>query len=198
MAASTSTRRRRAPEARKAALLAAAHELFSARGYEATSVNAVAKSAGVSVGTLFKYYPDKAALLEAVLDQTEASFLQAMQRADLPEAPMAARIDAMLAALFAHAQEQPAFFWALTSGTQALRGPRDASPGDAIRQYLASMIARGQAKGEAVEGPPEQLAVLAYGLVEAAMNRAFGGEAGASAQAWCETTAAAARRMLSA
>ena len=151
----------------------------------------------MSVGTLFKYFPDKAALLEAVLVEIEASFLEAMQTADPPEAPMAERINAMIAALFAHARDQPAFFWALTPGTQALRGPRDASPGDTIRRYLASMITRGQAEGEAVEGPPEQLAVLAYGLVEAAMNRAFGGEEGASAAAWCETTAAAAGRMLS-
>lgn len=54
-------------EAKKAqtrsALSAAALDLVSTRGYEATTVEAIAQAAGVSVRTFHNYFPGKAAAL---------------------------------------------------------------------------------------------------------------------------------------
>ena len=66
---------RRDPGARRAKVIEEATRLFAAQGYEATSVNEVAAGAGVSVGALYKYFPDKAALLEGVLSHFEAEFV---------------------------------------------------------------------------------------------------------------------------
>src|SRR5262245_43374599 len=70
---STVTRLERArPQARavvtRRRVLQAAESLFSRRGYEATSMADVAERAGVGVGTLYHHFPDKRALLLALID----------------------------------------------------------------------------------------------------------------------------------
>jgi len=60
------------PQARGVAtrrrVLAAAELLFARRGYEATGMADVAERAGVGVGTLYHHFPDKRALLLALID----------------------------------------------------------------------------------------------------------------------------------
>lgn len=55
-------------EAREAVLNAAKAE-FERVGYEAATMRHIAAAAGVAVGTLFNYFPDKLALLRAALHQ---------------------------------------------------------------------------------------------------------------------------------
>lgn len=65
-----STRRR--PQARGVAtrqrLLQIAERGFAGKGYEATSMNEIAEAAEVGVGTLYHHFPDKRALLLALID----------------------------------------------------------------------------------------------------------------------------------
>jgi AcrR family transcriptional regulator len=51
------------------AILRAAAQVFSARGYAATTTNHIAARAGVSIGSLYEYYPSKDALLLALLEE---------------------------------------------------------------------------------------------------------------------------------
>ena len=64
--AATGPRKRRsaAPEARRAAILDAALEEFTARGYEGARLDDVAKRAGVAKGTIYLYFADKEALFQ--------------------------------------------------------------------------------------------------------------------------------------
>jgi AcrR family transcriptional regulator len=55
------------PDARRASILDAATELFAERGQGFTTAD-LARAAGVSEGTIFRYFPDKAALLDATRD----------------------------------------------------------------------------------------------------------------------------------
>lgn len=52
---------------KRAAILAASRELFSQQGYDKTSLARVAEAANVSTATLFKQFPNKAALFEAIV-----------------------------------------------------------------------------------------------------------------------------------
>jgi AcrR family transcriptional regulator len=53
-------------------LVTAAVELFAARGFEATSIEAVLDHAGVSRGSLYHHFASKQSLFEAVVDAVEA------------------------------------------------------------------------------------------------------------------------------
>jgi AcrR family transcriptional regulator len=59
--------RKRDASATKAALLRAAQELFTERGYERTTVRDIADRAGVNQALLFRYFGNKEDLFQAVL-----------------------------------------------------------------------------------------------------------------------------------
>ena len=61
--------RQRRPEARPGEILAAALDLFAERGFAATRLDDVAARAGLSKAAIYLYFPDKTALLGAVVDQ---------------------------------------------------------------------------------------------------------------------------------
>jgi len=50
------------------AVLAAAAQVFEERGYAAGTTNQIAETAGVSIGTLYQYFPSKEALTVALLE----------------------------------------------------------------------------------------------------------------------------------
>jgi TetR/AcrR family transcriptional regulator len=72
--------RRAAPHGEKeAAILAAAERLFAERGFAGTRSAEIARAAGVTERTLFKYFPDKDALLRRV---AYPAFLEAAANPD--------------------------------------------------------------------------------------------------------------------
>lgn len=54
---------------RRDALLDATARLLDARGYDGVNTNAIAAEAGVAVGTVYHHFPDKQALLGALLER---------------------------------------------------------------------------------------------------------------------------------
>lgn len=62
-------------------VLLAAVESFGTRGYEATSLDALAKGLGLRKQTILYWYPSKDALLEAVIDRTAAELGGTLERA---------------------------------------------------------------------------------------------------------------------
>jgi AcrR family transcriptional regulator len=50
-------------------ILDTAAELFVGVGYENATTNAIAEKAGISIGTLYRYFPDKDAVLKALADR---------------------------------------------------------------------------------------------------------------------------------
>lgn len=84
---------RRAPEQRRAAVVAAARDLFLAQGVEATSVDAIARRAGVAKGTVYLSFPTKQHLVRAIEDEFDALIL-----AHLRTATDSAPLDAATAA----------------------------------------------------------------------------------------------------
>ncbi len=61
--------RQRRSEETVARILDAAARIFDERGYRATTTNHVAEEAGVSVGSLYQYFPNKDALLTGLTER---------------------------------------------------------------------------------------------------------------------------------
>ncbi|WP_282776723.1 MULTISPECIES: TetR/AcrR family transcriptional regulator [unclassified Nocardia] len=86
------TRQRRPPtqdraKATREHILDTAAHLFGERGIAETSTNRIAAEAGVSIGTVYRYFPDRTfivdELLERMLVSAEASFTEWMTRRPL-------------------------------------------------------------------------------------------------------------------
>ena len=98
----------------RAKLLNAALELFAGRGYAATSVDAIAEAAGVSAGLLYHHFDSKAAVLNAIFEQSLADVQSTFAAADR-EPDAAGRLPALLhsAAVIMPKHRQ---FWAVWYG----------------------------------------------------------------------------------
>lgn len=88
-------------------ILTAAQSLLSEQGYERMSTRAVAERAGVAVGTVFVHFPDKSALIEALLhDHVERALDGAL--ASLPAGGLADELVHVASCLFAAYEANPA------------------------------------------------------------------------------------------
>jgi AcrR family transcriptional regulator len=62
------TARQRQAAARREQILKTALKLFASQGFDATSTRQIAKEAGIAEGLIFHYFPTKASLLTAILE----------------------------------------------------------------------------------------------------------------------------------
>ena len=94
-----------------AAILDASADLLSSQGYARTSTNQIAARAGVSVGSLYQYFPNKDALMTALLERHHADIekLVAATLVDLRDAsvPIRRSVRRMLAGLRALHEADP-------------------------------------------------------------------------------------------
>jgi len=83
-------RREATKQANRAAILAAAREVFAELGYGAASVRDVIRRTGLASGTFYNYFPDKEAVFRALLDEVvreaRVRTRAARRRAATPEA----------------------------------------------------------------------------------------------------------------
>jgi AcrR family transcriptional regulator len=88
----------RRAEDRPREICAAALELFAEKGFAAAKLDEIAKRAGVSKGTLYLYFEDKAELFRAVIRDTVAPRVAAVREmADKAELPFAQIVPLFLA-----------------------------------------------------------------------------------------------------
>ena len=83
-------------------ILAAAKQLFAARGYENTSTVAIARLAGTSESQLMKHFGSKEGLLECIFDsgwENLSSHIAELQKIPSPDKKLHALLDATLAGL---------------------------------------------------------------------------------------------------
>ncbi|MGW4399348.1 TetR/AcrR family transcriptional regulator [Amycolatopsis nivea] len=76
----------RLPEKRRAAVLAAAEAEFAARGFSGGSLNTICREAGVSKGSLFQYFADKADMYVHLAELASGRIRAAME-AEIAELP---------------------------------------------------------------------------------------------------------------
>jgi len=78
------------------AILQAAAHILGERGWEGITTNTVAELAGVSIGSLYQYFPDKLALVEAVRQRHFDDVLDILRTAADEQLPRSQRIEALV------------------------------------------------------------------------------------------------------
>jgi len=125
-------------------LLEAAEEVFSRDG-TAASTEEVARQAGVGIGTLFRHFPTKEALLEALLTKRVTRIAGAAERAAGEEDPGQA-LRMLLAEVVGESAQKRAYADALGSaGTAASQELLTAQR--RARAALDALLRRGQRQG---------------------------------------------------
>jgi AcrR family transcriptional regulator len=81
-------------------------------GYEACTTNRVAEMAGVSVGSLYQYFPNKEALVVAVMERYQAELQEAMvaRLAELATADLKTAVRSMVSAFLEVPRLQPRLY----------------------------------------------------------------------------------------
>jgi AcrR family transcriptional regulator len=90
------------------AILDAAAHILGARGWAGLTTNAAAETAGVSIGSLYQYFPNKLALVEAVRLRHLNEVLAVLRAAADEETPRARRIAALADGMIAVHSRYPA------------------------------------------------------------------------------------------
>src|SRR5690554_5756545 len=82
-------------------ILEGAARILGERGWAATTTNAVAATAGVSIGSLYQYFPNKLALVEAVRRRHFDEVLAVLRAATDAATPRARRVAAFVDGMIA-------------------------------------------------------------------------------------------------
>lgn len=163
-------RRRLAPEARRAQLIAVAEQVFVAHGYQGTAVEDIAAAAGVTRTLIYKYFADKDEIylecLRAARDELDTAVVAAAGGAVSPED----QLRAGLGAYFRFVRDSGSTWDVLFGGGAAVAG-RVAEAAAEQRYRTAEVIAglvrtaaphvddeSASAYAHAISGAAEQLA----------------------------------------
>lgn len=152
-------------DAQREALLAAAVALLSERGYAGCSVAGVAARAGVSTGSVYRYFPGKAELVVEVFRGLVGREVQAVEQAADGPGDLIDRVVAIVETFANRALKAPRLAFAL------LAEPVDA-PVEAERLVFRQVFQQAFARHvtEAVKAgvlPPQEAAITAAALVGA-------------------------------
>jgi AcrR family transcriptional regulator len=148
----------------RARLLHAARESFEARGFEQTTMRAVAEAAGVAVGTIFVHFEDKRDLLCSALFDDLEQVLQAAL-AGVPEGSARARLRHLTAALFEHYQARPELSRMLLRESLLATGPwrqRFAGQVERVHEVVAGWLVQARERGQLPPKVDPALGAVAY------------------------------------
>jgi AcrR family transcriptional regulator len=152
-------------------VLGAATALFAERGDEAQMAD-VARAAGVGVGTVYRHFPTRRALIEAVAERRFAEILDHARRTSLPNPDARGA----LADLLGHVAEVHTRGRALSSAIESVLG--DTEPRGEVRDELADLgeelLARGRAEGSIRADATASDLYLVVGAVAAVSRGGFG------------------------
>jgi len=145
----------------------AALELFSTKGFEETTTQAIAQRAGVAAGTVFLHASDKTDLLSLVMhDRLESAMESAF--ATVPEGPLVEQLMSVFRVIFAMYGEHPKLGAAFVSRFPGATGPNAARVNMLTFGFLhrlGLLITGAQTRGEvARELNPPACAQNVFGL----------------------------------
>jgi AcrR family transcriptional regulator len=104
-------------------ILAAARRRFRERGVEASTLRAIARDAGTSIGMVYYYYPTKDELFFAVVEETYQKMLADLERSLTPETTVRERLSRIFERV-AHVSDEEVEMLRLVAQEALLQSPR--------------------------------------------------------------------------
>ena len=155
---------RRRKEARPAEIVSAALEVFLERGFGSARMETVAERAGLSKGSLYRYYPSKEALLRAAVGDMTSNEVEDIKSSLSRDEPFSDAVVSLLAAVAAMlaADPVPALMRLVVTESRAVLGVAEiwqdavAAP---VLATAAALVVRAQTRGECVPGEPRLIAI---------------------------------------
>ena len=148
-------------------ILSAALLSFGTKGFDATSLDALAGELGVTKQTILYHHPSKAALLDAVIDRASADLTETFDRALSAAGPGWDRVEALVRSVFRLALRRPELL-GLVREVSRLGAPASTR----VARNLEPLVARAQRflaaemdAGHMRRSDPALLLVSAYSTV---------------------------------
>lgn len=157
-------------------LMAAALAAFTERGADDTSLEEIARRAGVGIGTLYRHFPGRTALLEAVYTDQVAALCQ---RADelLASQPPGAALAAWMRDMVEFSATKQNLISALAADYDSNAPVFSACRGDLLTAATALLTRAQQAGAVRPDIQPLDLLRLAHGVAAATERAADGDQA---------------------
>lgn len=142
-------------EKRREQIVASAYLVFAEQGYEAASISAVAKHAGIGQGTVYRYFESKRELLDHVVDYGFERLIDASGLDDMRDLPDTAegfteQVRGLAERLFAIMDEEPALLKLILVEASAIDDELQArlvGLGELAAGMLADLLEHGQRAG---------------------------------------------------
>jgi len=157
------------------AILRATARILGRHGWEALTTNQVAEVAGVSVGSLYQYFPNKLALIEAVRRQHFRDVLAALAAAEDSGKASAERIESVVEGMIRVHGRDPAVHQVLleeSPRSRVSKAAHDEFGAEYLRRYEALIGGSGRAlSGERRKIAAQVLSAAIAGVVHDAARR---------------------------
>jgi AcrR family transcriptional regulator len=130
------------------AILEAARQVFAVQGYAGGTTNRIAQRAGVSIGSFYQYFPNKDAIVVALMErhmtETSAMYEQLMQHADSADLEVEQIVRHFVTAMLTVYQKEPSYYRVIFEEAPRPLGIHTARARihEAVAQALATQIGR--------------------------------------------------------
>jgi AcrR family transcriptional regulator len=157
------------------AILDAGAQLLGRRGWAKFTTNEVAEAAGVSIGTLYQYFPNKFALIDAITRRHFDDVLAVLRTMDDDAMSPTERVEALVHGMITIHSVNPALHGVLLEeapGSAALQSAHDAFEAEYLRRYQALVAPAGRRRHQASDRTAAQvLSAAVAGVIHDAARR---------------------------
>lgn len=155
-------------------LLEAASQVLVQEGYDRATTNRIAERAGMSVGTLYRYFDDKEDIYLEVLEQIYAKLLQSITGCE-PQPTLRALLDTYNVRLFATFNDDPNLIQSLDSLGSGPFQPQRNQWRERIISAFAELLSphAGEITGDNIEVLARTVVCATEGLASSASSSSF-------------------------
>jgi AcrR family transcriptional regulator len=174
------TKMRKAPRQARSratveAILDAGAQLLGRRGWAKFTTNEVAETAGASIGTLYQYFPNKFALIDAITRRHFDEVLAVLRTMDDDAMSLSERVETLVHGMITIHGVNPALHSVLLDeapSSAALQSAHDAFEAEYLRRYLALVTPTGGRRHQASDQAAAQvLSAAVAGAIHDAARR---------------------------